>query len=443
MSACFAATEPEQRLPQNIMQRTVLPFGSGLRSGSPGSAKRIKADVMIDVMHGFPPEPDGQVTLANWRTPPFNVWAFHHVREMVPSAEISNNPEDVWRVEYGHDDFDDLRVSATEVQDLSWKEFLAQTHTDGLVIVHQGKIIHETYANDLTPYAPHILMSVSKSVLGLLTGILEAAGVLDTAALVADCVPELGNTAYAGATLRNLLDMRAGILFEEDYLADSGPLIEYRKATNWNPQDPGETPADLRSFYQQLQQKDGEHGDRFHYVSPNTDLLAWIIERATGRRFCDLISELLWRPMGAERSAYITVDRLGAPRAAGGICTTVRDLARLGQLICQQGRRGDRQLIPSAWIDDLYTGGSSQAWAHGGFAVYYPGMPVRYRSQWYALDGAAPLLFGLGIHGQNVFVDRTNSLVIAKVSSQPLPLEPELISLTMHAVQAIRQRVTG
>ena len=397
--------------------------------------------MMINVMHGFPPEHVAQTTLANWRTPPFNVWAFHHVREIVPSAEIVNDPEDVWRLDADHDDFTELRVPGNGGKELSWNEFLTETHSDGLVILHQGKLVYETYANDLTLHAPHILMSVSKSVLGLLAGILEAAGVLDIAALVTDYVPELANTAYAGSTLRNLLDMRTGIFFDEDYLENTGPWIEYRKATNWIPHDPGEAPSDLRSFYQLLKQKDGEHGQRFHYVSPNTDLLAWIMERAAGRRFCDLVSEFLWRPMGAERSGYITVDRLGAPRAAGGVCTTVRDLARLGQLLCQEGCRDDRQLIPSAWIKDLYNGGDSQAWAQGDFSAYYPGLPIRYRSQWYVLDGPAPLLFGMGIHGQNLFIDQTNSIVISKLSSQPLPLEPELLSLTMRAVQVIRNRM--
>lgn len=396
---------------------------------------------MTEMMDRFPANRNAQVTLSNWRTPPFNVWAFHHVREIVPSAEIANDPHDVWRLESRHTEFAELRVPGTAGQELSWSEFLSQTHCDGLVILHQGQLIQETCCNGLTPHTPHILMSVSKSVLGLLAGALETVGVIDIAGLVTDYVPELCETAYEGATLRNLLDMRAGILFEEDYLADSGPLIEYRKATNWNPPEPGESPSDLRSFYQLLKEKDGEHGQRFHYVSPNTDLLAWIIERAAGRRFCDLVSEFLWKPMGAERSAYITVDRLGAPRAAGGVCATVRDLARLGQLLVQNGRRGDRQIVPSDWIDDLYSGGSSQAWAQGSFAVYYPGLPVRYRSQWYLLDGSAPLLFGLGIHGQNLFVDRANSLVIAMLSSQPLPLHPGLISLTMNAVESIRQRL--
>ncbi len=397
---------------------------------------------MVDLMNGFPPDLKQQVTFANWRTPPFNKWAFHHVREIVPSANIANDPEAVWQLNTIAQEMTELRIPGVGDQQLSWHEFLEQTHSDGLVILHQGNLIYETYANGLTEYTPHILMSVSKSLLGLLSGILAGQGVIDPAGQVTDYVPELAKTAYAGSMVQHLLDMRAGVQFNEDYLATSGPLVEYRKATNWDPLEQGEAVSDLRSFYQALTAADGKHGQRFHYVSPNTDLLAWIIERAAGQRFNELLSQYLWQPLGAERNAYITVDRLGAPRPAGGICVTVRDLARLGQLLIQDGQRGNRQIIPTFWIEDMLHTGSAQAWAEGSFVEYFPGLPIRYRSQWYVLDDAAPLLFGLGIHGQNLFVDQANAIVIAKVSSQPLPLDPELNSLMMRAVAAIRCHLT-
>src|SRR6185295_9379607 len=195
-----------------------------------------------------------------------------------------------------------------------------------------------------------------------LAGILAAKGRLDLEAPVTRLVPEVADTAYKGATLRQLLDMRAGILFDENYLATSGPIIAYRKSTNWNPLEPGEKPSDLRSFYPQLRESDGPHGGRFHYVSPNTDLLGWAIERATGERYADLMSQLLWQPLGAEQSAYITVDRLGAPRCAGGFCATARDLARVGQLILQGGRRDGTEIIPAAWIEDVLKNGDRAAW---------------------------------------------------------------------------------
>ena len=385
---------------------------------------------MPDLMKRFPAAADEQVTLANWRVAPFSRWGFHHVREIIPTADIPNHPADVMPLPSAH--------AALPVEEL-----VARTDTDGLVIVHKGEILFEHYANGMTAETPHILMSVTKSMLGLLAGILSARGVLDLERRITDVLPELAQTAYAGATVRQLLDMRAGIGFDEDYLATSGPIVEYRKATGWNPLQAGEAPSDLRSFFRQLTRADGPHGGRFHYVSPNTDLLGWVIERAAGRRYADLMSELLWKPLGAERSAYITVDRLGAPRCAGGMCVTLRDLARVGQLILQDGARGARQVVPAAWIEDIAREGDPAAWSAGTFAEYFGRQPMHYRGKWYVLREARPLLFGWGIHGQHLFVDRARQLVIAKVSSQALPVDLERMAITLRSVQTLRERLSG
>ncbi len=396
---------------------------------------------MNDLMSGFPPDPKQQVTLANWRTPSFCRWAFQHVREIVPSADISNDPDNVWSLPDDPVDFSSLKV-ATDGGHLSWQEVLSATDTDGIVVLHRGRVVHESYAHGMTRAAPHIIMSVSKSVLGLVIGILVEQGKLDPASPVADIIPEVADTAYRGATVRHLLDMRAGVEFDENYLATSGTIIAYRKATNWNPLEAGEALPDLRSFYKLLTVSDGPHEGRFHYVSPNSDLLGWIAERASGQRYADLVGDVLWQPLGAHRSAYVTVDRLGAPRAAGGVCMTVSDLARIGQLLADGGQRDGRQVIPANWIDDLITGGDPEAWTIGDFMDFYRQAPMRYRGQWYVLDGDAPLLFALGVHGQNLFVDRDNQIVIAKCSSQDLPLDEDRNAITMQLVAAVRNFLT-
>lgn len=384
---------------------------------------------MAILMQGFPPEAGGQVTLANWRSPPFNRWAFHHVRELIPTADIANDPRRAWNLDPGKSELD-----------LPWfRDFLAQTDTDGLAIVHRGRLVLEHYANGTTAETPHILMSVSKSMLGLLVGILASRKELALDAPVVDIVPELKNTAYRGATLRQLLDMRTGVAFEEDYLATSGPMIAYRKSTGWNPVQAGETPSDLRSFCKVLTRSDRAHGGAFRYTSPNTDLLGWVIERATGGRYADLMSELLWKPLGAERSAYITVDRLGAPRCAGGMCTTLRDLARVGQMLVE----GGSGIVPREWIEDLERGGDRAAWDAGSFAYIFPGLPMRYRAKWYALDGEPPMLFAWGIHGQHLFVDRAREIAIAKFSSQAQPVDVERMAVTLRAVAQIRTLLAG
>jgi len=392
---------------------------------------------MPSMMEGFPPSREGQVTLANWRTSPFNRWAFHHVREIVPSADIPNDPASVMELPSDPIDLRMLTIGSDHGKPVPFGQFLHDTETDGFVILHRGRVVYEHYANGMTPASPHILMSVSKSLLGLLAGILVARGALHPDRSVTDVIPEVAATAYEGATIRHLLDMRVGIAFDEDYLATSGPIVEYRKATGWHPLEPGEAPSDLRSFYRTLIARAGPHGGPIHYVSPNTDLLGWVIERATGQRYAELMSELIWKPLGAEKSAYIAVDRLGAPRCAGGICATVRDLARIGQLMAQGGARGSAQIVPESWIDDITEKGDPDAWTAGDLAPYFPGEPIRYRSQWYVHGSKVPVLFCLGIHGQHLWVHRKREIVIAKVSSGALPLDMERGSLTAAAVTRI------
>jgi len=305
-------------------------------------------------------------------------------------------------------------------------------------VVHRGHVLVEYYANGMGPATPHILMSVSKSMLGLLAGVLAERGVLDLEAPVQEYVPELKGSAFYDASVRQLLDMRSGLDFDEDYLATSGPIIAYRKATNWNPLEPGETPTDLRSFLPTLTASNTPHGGAFNYVSPCTDLLGWIIERAADRRYADLFSDYLWAPLGAGHNCYITVDHLGAPRCAGGMCMTAMDLARVGQLLVDGGRRGAKQIAPEAWINDIATTGDPEAWLEGPFVAYFPGRAMHYRSQWYVERGDTEILSGFGIHGQHLFVDRAEQLVVAKFSSQALPLDGDAIRMTYRAIDAIR-----
>lgn len=391
-------------------------------------------DVVAKLMQGFPPSPENQVDLSNWRSAPFSTWAFHHVRELLPTAAIPNAPGSVRPLERAHPDFRGLRINAGRGTDLDLSQFMEAAEVDGLVILYKGRLVHESYANGMTADSKHILMSVSKSLLGLLAGILIEKGLLDAEADATSYIPELQNTAFAGASVRQLLDMRSGVTFNEDYSEVDGLYQRYRKAVGWNPPEAGDTPSDLRSFFSEMTASDGPHGGPFRYISPCTDLLAWVIERATDRRYADLMSELLWARMEAEHPAYITVDRLGAPRAAGGICCTTRDLARVGQLLVENGGG----IVPGAWIDDIANAGDRAAWDASEFAPFYPGLAMHYRAQCYVIREPAPVnmgsvIMGIGIHGQSLMVDRQAELVIAKHASaaDPLAIESERLTLAL------------
>ena len=351
------------------------------------------------------------VTLANWRLSPWNRWAFHHVSELVPVAMI---PTDPTRAKPLPEDL----VGPNRLPDgTSIDQVLRETETDGFLVLRDGTVIYEWYANGLTADVPHIVFSISKSVSAILAGILAGQGKLDTGALVARYIPEVAGSAYADATVRHVLDMTVSIDFDESYLDPNSAFARYREAMGWNPVgDPSRTPG-LHPFLTTLPRGRAPHGERFHYVSPNSDLLGWIIERAGGRPYAELLSDLIWRPMGAAHDASVTIDKAGAARSAGGICTTLRDLARFGEML----RQGGEGIVPRAWIDDILTNGDRAAWTRGDMAEMLP--EGRYRSQWYLTGNTHGAWSAIGIHGQWLYIDPAEKLVIAKFSSQALPVD--------------------
>ena len=367
-------------------------------------------------------------TLATWRTFPTCRWAFHNVREIVPTANIKNNPQEIWELEY----------QAPPFETNSLKSLIQNTSTDAVVIIHNNKILFESYHNGMQADDQHILFSVSKSILGLIAGCLIDNDIIKDSDLITNYLPELNGTAYDDASIRDALDMRVGVYFDEDYTAQNGPIIDYRYAANWNPTPESKVDINLQSFLASLKQRDGQHGGSLKYVSPNTDMLAWLFERASGKRYADLVSNYLWKPLGSEQSAYITVDRIGGMRAAGGICMTAKDLSRLGQLIAQNGIRNGRQIITSNWIEDLYKGGNRIAWNNGSFKDFFRSKARHYRSNWYICKEDGQLLHGFGIHGQYLFVDQEKKLSIAWFSSEEEPLNSEKSQRILNMVNEIR-----
>lgn len=372
------------------------------------------------------------VTLANWRTAPFSQYAFQHVGEVVPTARIAADPGDLWPLQVAPKSLDGFALGGGDTP-MDLAGFMTATTGDALLVMLDGKIVHETYANGMTAQTPHILMSASKSVTGLIAGILADRGALDVAASVSSVLPEMAGTPYADTPVRDLLDMRVGLDF------DLATTQAYAAATGWDPADP---PSDLHSFLSSMTAATSGQSP-FRYLSSNTDLLGWIIERVGGDSFANLVSELLWKPLGAEHDASITLDPCGAPRCTGGFSMVARDFARLGQLMVQDGARGARQIVPAAWIADIEQNGDRQAWAKGEWAGAFGAKQASYRGNWYVVDDDPAHIFAMGIHGQNLFVDRAHRLVVVKFSTWPQPIDYRAMALTHHAFAEIRRLVVG
>lgn len=363
--------------------------------------------------------------IANWKTSAYSRWAFHHVHQLIPTVAIENDT-------YQHNF---LEKAAKAIKGITLKLLLKATATDAVVILHEGKIVYESYKHGNNAHTPHILMSATKAIVGLIAGILEHKGAIDLSAAVSFYVPETNGTVYQKVTLRQLLDMRSGIEFDEDQQKD------YDISTNWEPVPEGYQQKNLHEFYASLKHSQKSNNEYFNYVSANTDLLGWAIENATGRSFSSLLSDLLWKPMGAEKEAYLTVDKDGFPRCTGGFCATARDFALIGQLILDGGVRNSKEIIPRSVIEDITNNGDHHAWEKGQWGKAFAPLSknMSYRSGWYTMNDHPKLLFAMGIYGQNLFVDQTNNLVIAKFSSWKKPTDYIALPLTHLIVKKVRK----
>jgi hypothetical protein len=387
-----------------------------------------------ELMAGFPPAPDSQVTLANWQDPPFNRWAFRHVRELIPSQLIPAGlpgPLPIGPVPLGNPLVWRLDGSATTVQDV-----IAGTFTDAFVVLHDGQVVAERYYAGMTVGTLHLLMSVSKSVVGCVAGILAEQGRLDLRAPVTAYVPEVGFSGYAGATIRDLLDMRTGVGFRETYTALDAEVRVMERSMGWRPARPGDPPGAYP--YLATLGSAGPHGGEFTYRSADSDMLGWVCERASGLRMADLISALIWQPIGAERDAEITCDPLGSAIHDGGISAAARDLARFGQLLVDDGCSQGRPVVPQAWLADARSPepGVREAFAVTDNEFVLPG--GWYRSQFWVLpETGGPVLVCLGIHGQLIYADRAARTVVVKLSSWPDAQNTAYLLDTLRACGAV------
>ncbi|MBN33399.1 MAG: serine hydrolase [Rhodospirillaceae bacterium] len=326
---------------------------------------------------------------------------------------------------------DDIAFADKNGVEMTVKQMLDTNYTDGFVVLHQGAIVAERYGDGLEAHESHLLMSVTKSFAASLAGIQVERGLFSPDDLVTDIIPEVAGSAYDGALVRHVLDMTVGMDYSEDPMSDVA-LLDV--AAGWRPYVDG-VPDNLRPYIAPMRPA-GEHGAASHYVSINTDLLGWILERTLGTDFTTLLSRDIWQPMGAEHDAYITLDRLGGPQTDGGLCVKTRDLARFGQLRLQDGVMNGRRIVPESWIRDFRENGDVGAWDRGNFAADIPGH--HYRSKWYT-DLADPHRppYGIGIHGQSVFFDAVAGVVIAKHSTHPAPVDPKLFDDMFWGFKAI------
>lgn len=365
-----------------------------------------------------PNEKPVKFTLDSWQNGPLNRWAFQNVEKFLPTAiiEPSFNPPSI-PIDI------DSAIESIEIevadQRFTFPQLLADLDTDSIVIMRKGVLVYEKYFNKMTVNSPHLLQSVSKSILGVLYGIMAQRAIIDVARTIGSYLPELANSAFGKATISQALDMSISINFSEDYLDPHSEMSRLDIAAGWRSGEAGSEHG-LRAFLRTLRAH-GEHGKAFQYCSANTDVLAWLIAEVTGISYPELLSTYIWQPMGAHNPASIIIDREGLSVGNGGISTTTRDLALFGQLILNSGLIHGNQIIPQLWIAQSFAGASQEVASVDYLQALHPG--GSYKNQWWITASQSRELYGVGIYGQYVWVDPTSETVIAKFSSLEVPVD--------------------
>lgn len=384
------------------------------------------------VMRGFPPPEAARISHANWDSAPYNRWAFCNLRQVLPTRVVSRGDGAAGLLPHAEQGLDAVVFAGPDGAKRSIGDFLAETYTDGFLVLHRGVVVSERYFGHLRRPSLHLSQSVAKSVVGTVAGILIEAGKIDPRAPLPTYVPELANCGYADATLAHVLDMRSGVRFSEDYTDPDSDVSQIDFAAGWKPEKPGK----FTSVYDLILTlpKERDHGGAFQYRSIETDVIGWVCERASGTHLCDLVSRHVWQPLGAEFDACFTVDRAGAALADGGFNAALRDYGRLGLAYANGGSLDGKPIVPAAWVESCRHGGDSAAFG----APYSDVLPGgAYSRQWWARDPAAGIIMARGVFGQLIYVDPGRELVVVKLSTWPDFTNPDRFLLTLAAVDAI------
>ncbi|WP_427885490.1 serine hydrolase domain-containing protein [Kribbella sp. GL6] len=394
-----------------------------------------------------------QVTLANWLQWPQLRSSFQHVSELVPTAVIDRGADlpwfpDGWSANGGPGPA--LRAervlvpTGAAMERVALDELLDETQTDAFVVLHRGRALHEEYQHGMGQKTAHLAMSVSKSVTASAVGAVIDAGLLPIDAEVAELVGEFRGTGMEGATVRDVLDMRTGTREEITTLELQRA---YYANVQWAPASERVADENSRAHFWRMRQA-RPHGGDFEYRSTLTCVLAMLAEHATGLSFPEVMSTYLWSRIGAEHAAAITLDRDGHALADIGLCCTVRDLARLGEVLRRDGTGpfGGR-VLSQAWVADTLTGSPGQLAAFRERGMTYLPMPTAYyRNQWWVARGRTPgqrdgIYFALGIHGQLLMIHEAAEVVIAKFSSWPQTWDDAMAQRTIRGCIDLAERI--
>ncbi len=363
------------------------------------------------LMHGFPPPVEARVTHENQLYGPYNRWSFQNIQKLNPTADVWRGNGPIVHFDEEPRDLDFISYQRRDGTRYNFGEMLKLSYTDGIIVLHRGKLIYERYLNGMQPQVRHAWASGSKSMTGMLVAILVCENLLDPEALITTYLPELKGSGFAGATVQHALNMTTGVAFDEDEpdpLDESRSMVEnwkYSVTMGWRARPESYTGPQTSYDLLATMRQEVPHGSRFLYQTPNTDVLAWMIKRLLDKPLADIMHDRLWSKLGVERDACWVVGPTTEETAGSGLLTTLRDMARFGQMMLQKGWWNGQQIVPGAAIEKI----------EGARGPYY--------HHWWLSNDEPGTYFALGYGGQMLYINPLAEIVVAKFSSYPTPVE--------------------
>jgi CubicO group peptidase (beta-lactamase class C family) len=286
-------------------------------------------------------------------------------------------------------------------------DYLSRNRTTGLLILKGDTVLVERYQYDRRPDQRMTSYSMAKTIVAMLVGIALAEGKVQSLDDRAEkYVTALNGTPYGETSIRHLLTMSSGVRFTEFY-SGTDDLATLSRLSLLGESDGGA--ATLMPFRTRVRAP----GQRFSYSSAETQVLGLVLRAATGQPLAEYLSEKIWRPMGAEADATWNIDRGGYEVAYAGVNATLRDYARLGMVLANDGSLDGRSIIPAGWVREATTppgkpfepGQTQSSFGHG------------YGYQTWILPAADRQFALRGLRGQWVFVDSKSKLVMAHTAA--------------------------
>jgi CubicO group peptidase (beta-lactamase class C family) len=316
-------------------------------------------------------------------------------------------------------DFDDpLRPG----RQLKGQSFLnRRLFNDALLVMHQGKVVHESYRNGMSAEDRHVLHSCTKSLCGMLVAIAIDEGKLQSHGMISDYIPELQLDAWEGVSVQQLMDMQAGIEYSEDYTNPAADYWRYARAAGYYPPNAGEEVIGVKAWiFDNLTRRSHRPGSHFVYNSCLSNVLGIALENIYNSSLAELFENKLYSKLGAESDGYFNTDPKGFPIAEGQFNLRLRDFARCAALIMSEGKNlaGD-QVLPRTYVEDIVAPDDNAKRAYHAQSADRLFPNGQYKNQFWVLNTELKQMTMLGIHGQFAWFDLIREVSMVGFGSFP------------------------